>query len=71
MKFGNVLGVHENPGLSHVTHKSMADLEPPIVAVACVVDSSTKLAVEWNRILAEYISPLFKRFTELYPGYQV
>jgi hypothetical protein len=49
----------------------MADLDPPIVAVACVVDSSTKLGAEWQRILAEYISPLFKRFAELYPGYQV
>ena len=49
----------------------MADLDEPMIAVVCVVDSSTSLAAEWSRILAEYISPLFKRLSELYPGYQV
>jgi hypothetical protein len=47
----------------------MAD--PGILAVACVVDSSLTLAAEWSLILTEYISPLLKRLSEVYLGYQV
>ncbi|KAL4066797.1 hypothetical protein J3A83DRAFT_4190032 [Scleroderma citrinum] len=41
-----------------------------LVAVACVIEASITLASEWSRILVEYILPLLKRLSELYPNYQ-
>ncbi|KAH7884579.1 hypothetical protein F5I97DRAFT_1929424 [Phlebopus sp. FC_14] len=41
-----------------------------LVAVACVVEASLLLACEWSRILGEYMVPLLKRLTELYPNHQ-
>ena len=36
-----------------------------ILAAVCVVDSSLALAVEWPKVLSDYLTPIIQRLAEL------